>query len=110
VPRDTSLDEFGADDESGSNEADDESGSDPPGSSEDGSPPSASADGDSPEDDARDGAVPASTDAPDEAVAGAAPTHGWTPHGVACTRCGEAVEQRWRADDGGMVCDDCKEW
>ncbi|EFW92034.1 hypothetical protein ZOD2009_11175 [Haladaptatus paucihalophilus DX253] len=51
-----------------------------------------------------------SAEKPDEpAVEPARATYDWTPDGAACTRCGAAVEKRWR-DDGGMVCADCKEW
>lgn len=55
-----------------------------------------------------------SAERPDEAdvepgVEPARATYDWTPDGAACTRCGAAVEKRWR-DDGGMVCADCKEW
>ncbi|WP_423743237.1 hypothetical protein V5735_09095 (plasmid) [Haladaptatus sp. SPP-AMP-3] len=51
-----------------------------------------------------------SPERPDEAdVEPARATYDWMPDGAACTRCGAAVEKRWR-DDGGMVCADCKEW
>lgn len=98
MPRDTSLDEFGVDDE--------ETGGSPGGSPEERAP--SSGDGETSED---DGVTAADTDSPADAVEAAAPTHGWTPGGAPCAQCGETVERRWRADDGeGMVCDDCKEW
>lgn len=45
----------------------------------------------------------------DPNLGGATPTHGWSPDGAVCDRCGTEVGQRW-ADDGAMVCADCKEW
>lgn len=104
VPRDTSLDEFGTDDA--------DAGSDPEGSPAERSAPSeaGSADGETQADDTHSDGATAEADGPDGGVERAAPTHGWTPGGAACAGCGDTVERRWRADDGEMVCDDCKEW
>ena len=71
--------------------------------------------------DASDDAAPAvseSDDGPDtdadtapttESVEPAVGTYRWDPEGVACADCGETVERLW-LDDGGQVCEACKEW
>ncbi|SFP38759.1 MULTISPECIES: DUF7573 domain-containing protein [Halolamina] len=60
-------------------------------------------------------------DPTDDAPATPTYTYTSTPDGAACAACGESVETRWRAGEGGaadetdldpdaLVCPDCKEW
>ncbi|MDS0294020.1 DUF7573 domain-containing protein [Halogeometricum luteum] len=60
--------------------------------------------GTTPDSAATESAAP-TTDAVDPAVG----TYRWDPDGVACAACGETVHRLW-LDDGGQVCEECKEW
>ncbi len=44
-----------------------------------------------------------------DGVGPATSTSAWTTNGAACDRCGVRVTRRW-ADDGALVCSDCKTW
>jgi hypothetical protein len=85
VPRDRSLDEFVADEDTGR------------------------------EDDTSDRAETTSDDAegvesdPVQDVESASATFEWSPDGNACGSCDRVVSRLWRGD-AGLVCRDCKEW
>jgi hypothetical protein len=95
VARDTSLDEFATDD-GGRSDGDGDGSSGTVDDGIDGSP---------------EGSGDPGAEGPGGESGGVEPTHQWTPTGAVCSRCGESVDRRWRADEGdGMVCDACKGW
>jgi hypothetical protein len=103
---DRSLDEFvGADADAGSDPAEDdrEQSTD----DDDGR----AGDDDGPDGDGETVATSDAEPAPTEEGETARSTHGHSPTGADCERCGTTVRRRWRASEGdAMVCGDCKEW